>query len=81
MFSQLTTSQSRRKLSDYQTIVAKKRRLKEEMGDTKPQLQSWKAKVQVDTNVGERIKLYFSYLDKVSVWDFLSRENAPNTLL
>ena len=30
MFSQLTTSQSRRKLSDYQTIVAKKRRLKEE---------------------------------------------------
>ena len=51
------------------------------MGDTKPQLQSWKAKVQVDTNVGERIKLYFSYLDKVSVWDFLSRENPPNTLL
>ena len=47
MFSQLTTSQSKKKLLDYHTIVTKKRRLKEEnqrrrSGQTLPSLSARK---------------------------------------
>ena len=40
MFSQLTTSQSKKKLLDYHTIVTKKRRLKEESQKRKPRKPS-----------------------------------------
>ena len=56
MFSQLTTSQSKKKLLDYHTVVTKKRRLKEESqrrksGQTLPSLSARKPLRPTNLNV------------------------------